>query len=172
MCSWTYYRIPKDSKEPISLYWHIRDLTHAHTHMNSNEQSPHNYEQWRWQLRIGNPHSTPCPTLEATFGVTRLVDKTWVVPSSLGNVLVSVVRPVIWCQESWDNVIMSQAHGGRQVMGMKEMWDSSECPKKRFSFEIIPGKSKESKVLKFMVCRGDELGRWSFLYVSKWTVLF
>lgn len=62
---------------------------------------------------------------------------------------------------------MSQAHGGRQVMGMKEMWDSSECPKKRFSFEIIPGKSKESKVLKFMVCRGDELGRWSFLYFSK-----
>ena len=38
--------------------------------------------------------------------------------------------------------------GGRQVMGMKGMWDSSECPKKRLSFEIIPGKSKESKVLK------------------------
>ena len=132
----------------------------------------HNYEQWRWKLRIGNPHSTPCPTLEATFGVTRLVDKTWVVPSSLGNVLVSVVRPVIWCQESWDNVIMSQAHGGRQVMGMKGMWDSSECPKKRFSFEIIRGGSKESEVLKFMVCRGDELGRGSFMYVSKWTVLF
>ena len=29
--------------------------------------------------------------------------------------------------------------GGRQVMGMKGMRDSSECPKKRLSFEIIPG---------------------------------
>lgn len=138
MCSWTYYRIPKDSKEQISLYRHIRDLTHAHTHTHEQQWTiTRNYEQWRWTLRIGNPHSTPCPTLEATFGITRLVDKTWVVPSSLGNVLVSVVRPVIWCQESWDNVIMSQAHGGRQVMGMKGMWDSSECPKKRSSFEIM-----------------------------------
>lgn len=112
----------------------IYGTLHTHTHTHEQQWTiTHNYEQGRWKLRIGNPHSTPCPTLEATFGVTRLVDKTWVVPSSLGNVLVSVVRPVIWCQESWDNVIMSQAHGGEaggRWWGWRECGIPVSVPKK------------------------------------------